>query len=226
MRHSSCHPPSSAFVAVLFDWDGTLVDTEKIHAQAWKNLLAPAYHPADERVWYGVPDQRMFADLRPGLPARLQTVETALSAKQQAYAQLLGQEGPPPVAGAELVVRALQPFTLAIVTASPRCEIEAGLDKFGWQGVFKTIVSAADITHPKPDPEPYLRAVERLSVDPEKVLVVEDTAAGVNSARAAKLKVLHYRPSGAAPVPGARAIESLAQVLAVVYDRQGPSYCS
>jgi beta-phosphoglucomutase len=74
---------------------------------------------------------------------------------------------------------------LAICSGAARAEIEPVVDAAGLAACFETIVSSDDVANGKPDPEGYAKALAALGVDPADSLVVEDTEAGVASARAA-----------------------------------------
>jgi HAD superfamily hydrolase (TIGR01509 family) len=74
---------------------------------------------------------------------------------------------------------------LAICSGAARAEIEPVVDAAGLAACFEAIVSSDDIAHGKPDPEGYAKALAALDVDPADSLVVEDTEAGIASARAA-----------------------------------------
>jgi beta-phosphoglucomutase-like phosphatase (HAD superfamily) len=82
---------------------------------------------------------------------------------------------------------------VAIVSGAFRAEIEPVVEAAGLDGDVTTIVAADDVEHGKPDPEGYLRALERLGVDAARTVAFEDTEAGIASAKAAGLRCLGVR---------------------------------
>lgn len=78
---------------------------------------------------------------------------------------------------------------IALVTGTQRKEVLAHFDE-KFLSVFDTLVTSTDVTHGKPHPEPYQKALTRLGVSPEKTLVVENAPYGIQSAKACGLKVI------------------------------------
>jgi len=89
-------------------------------------------------------------------------------------------------------------YRLAVVSSATRPEMEAVLENTRIRRFFDVLVSAEDVTHPKPSPEPYRRALELLSVQPDSAVAFEDSQTGIDSALAAGLDVFavqHARAS-------------------------------
>jgi beta-phosphoglucomutase len=184
---------SSHCRAVCFDFDGVLADTENVHVAAWQRTLARfGWEASDELCARAMEeDDRAFLA---GIFARRKLegadVEGWVRSKQGLTVELLAGSPRlyPGVAG---LVRSLRGTTrLAVVTTTWRENVEVVLEASGLLDAFETIVAKEDVRTPKPDPECYLLAVERLGVPASAVAAIEDSASGMTAARAAGLRAL------------------------------------
>ena len=184
---------------VIFDFDGVLVDSESAHLEAFRKVLAlevgvEVTVEEYESHYLGLDDHTcvLRALERRGLPTSSHTIRRLVDLKWQAYAENLGHVRSFP--GAETLVRALHAaeVPLAIASGSRRAEIEAILRSRDLLGHFRGIVSSGDVSNFKPHPEPYLRGrgLVDAAESPEGVLAIEDSTAGIASARAAGLRVI------------------------------------
>jgi len=177
-------------VGVVFDCDGTLVDSEPLSGEAWRRALAPygyAVTDADLAACLGIPYLRTHAYLaeRAQIPdpatlwpqlrrelfalidAELRTFDDAVQALEELRARGV------PVAVASSSVRERLDHTLA----------SAGL-------AFAVSIAGDEVEHGKPAPDMFLRAAERLGVAPARCVVVEDSPPGVAAGRAAGMPTL------------------------------------
>jgi HAD superfamily hydrolase (TIGR01509 family) len=185
---------SYPFAAVLFDLDGVLIDTTALHYKVWdefarsrgfiptqEQLLATNGRRADEtvRLWLG-------SNLSDGQVAAI-TVD-----REMYFNRLLRKESVPIVPGAQEFVRSLQKAGVPIAVATSAIPENArdSLSQAGLDGVFGAIITAADVTNGKPNPEPYLKAALRLGVSARDSLVIEDSVSGIRAAKAAGAKCL------------------------------------
>jgi 2-aminoethylphosphonate-pyruvate transaminase len=157
--------------AVLFDFNGVLVDDEDVHFEAFRRTLAALgvtiSHPVYRR-YLGYDDRRTIVallehDKHPAVDAA--TLARAVDDKQNVYARLAGQH-PRLGFGARALVGALRAAgaRLAIVSGARRAEIDAVLDACGLRDSFETIVAAEDVARGKPDPEGFRLALARLKM--------------------------------------------------------------
>ncbi len=174
------------FAAVLFDLDGTLVDSIGAVERSWTTWCAE--RGIDPRVlarFHGMPARTAIAQL-----VAPEEVETAFRRLEDLeVADLLGVHALP---GAVEALAALGPGRAAIATSGTRPLYAARVAASGLPEPAVT-VTASDIIHGKPDPEPYQRAAALLGVDPAECLVVEDAPNGLvagHAAGAATLAVL------------------------------------
>ena len=170
--------------AILFDMDGTLVDSTPIIHRAWKWWtekhgipLAPVL-----AVEKGRPNREVIAEFAP----QLDSVEES---RQFIAFEENDTDGLTLVAGADAAVRAAQQGLWAVVTSAKRSLAEVRLSAAGLP-VPEVLVAADMISRGKPDPEGFLVAAERLGVEPADCLVFEDSPAGVMGARRAGMAVI------------------------------------
>ena len=174
--------------AVIFDMDGTLIDTEAAHRQAFVDTGNALGWPLSDALLLSMvgihrdENQRMLADrLGPDFPL------AQFYADSDALFEAAVDAGIPLRPGAELLLDHLAhagiPMALATSTAAPFAQQR--LARSGLLDYFDVIVTRSDVERPKPHPEPYLLAARRLGVDPAHIVAVEDSHAGVRSATAA-----------------------------------------
>jgi HAD superfamily hydrolase (TIGR01509 family) len=177
------------FDAVIFDLDGTLIDSESLTQAAGIDVFAQfgiAVDPAFLHRMIGVDDRTsslLFRSTFPGLDldAFNQAMSTAVRHRYR--------HGVPLKPGtAELLTLIRQPK--AIVTSSTRAQVDHKLGLTGLGVHFAHVVSVDDVSAPKPAPEPYLLAAALLKVDPARCLVFEDSETGARSAHAAGMTVV------------------------------------
>lgn len=173
---------------VIFDFDGVIADTEKLHFAASREVLTRLGVALDEAAYYakylGYSDQRMAEALGVD-PARF------IAEKGLVYDTLLGSGAILfPGAAACIARLAADAGPIAIASGAFREEIEHILDGAGLRQHFHTIVGARDASHSKPHPAPYLEAARRLQADPSECVVIEDSMWGLDAARAAGMKTI------------------------------------
>jgi mannitol-1-/sugar-/sorbitol-6-phosphatase len=172
------------FDAVLFDMDGTLIDSVPAVDRSWRRWAAEQGLPdaEDFQIQHGTPARSLIAGLLP--PER---VDAAYERIQEL--ELVDNEGVTMLRGTSDALGALPPERQAIVTSCTRPLAEARMAASGLRAR-SVVVTADDVTHGKPAPDPFLLGARRLGVDPARCLVVEDAPAGIAAARAAGCAVL------------------------------------
>lgn len=172
--------------ALLFDLDGTLVDTDGMHHEAFAAILAErgrelSFADYRDRIM-GKPNVEIMDWLLPGEPEI--HAETALR-KEAAYRDMLA-ETIEPIAGIAALLdwAEAEGAGLAVVTNAPRLNAEAVLKAAGLADRLPMLVIGDECARPKPDPLPYQEAMRRLGVTPSQSFAFEDSRSGLRAARA------------------------------------------
>lgn len=197
--------PLTAFCpkAVLFDFDGVLVNSEPLHFRALQATLAEEQIPLTQQEYYeeliGFDDRGAFHHIfakhqRPLDPRTLLRVMTNKSRRIRDDIETKRYE---PLPGVYETVRALwRKVPLAVVTGALREEVEAMLEGIALRDCFQLVTAAEDVTLGKPNPEGYLSTTaalaerNRIPLRPQDCLVIEDAPRVLQSARAAGFMTL------------------------------------
>lgn len=195
------------FRAVIFDFNGVLVDDEPIHLRLFREVLAEEGITLTAEDYYahylGFDDRGCFeAVLRDaGQTPTTSRVVRLITRKSSYYQDLVRREGYPFFPGAVALVRALTAANvpLGLVSGALRGEIEGALSQENLLECFKVLVTAEDVALGKPDPEGYRRGLDELNatpplphrlLHPHEVVAIEDSPAGIAAARGAGLATL------------------------------------
>jgi HAD superfamily hydrolase (TIGR01509 family) len=175
--------------ALLFDVDGTLADTDPIHVRAFERYLASHGLTVDEAFYRtrisGRTNAAIFAEL---FPDRSPDEHARFSDEKEAlYRAISGDLAPLQGLPALLDWARARNYRLAAVTNGPKLNLQHALDGLGLEGHFEVLIARDDVDRGKPDPMPYLMALERLGVNAAEAVAFEDSPAGVNAAKAAGL---------------------------------------
>ena len=184
------------YSALLFDLDGTLIDTMPLHYRAYAVVLARrglALQEASFQAAIGGPAAeaipRFLASVgvENASPADIQAIHRE---KKATFDRLLTQSSPARLPAADLLDRARGNKKIALVSSGNRQGVTAILASVGWESVFDVIISGDDVARGKPDPEGYRTAAAVLNVPPSECLVLEDSDAGLMSGKAAGMATL------------------------------------
>lgn len=188
--------------AVLWDLDGTLVDSEEYHWRAWRDTMAAEGVSITREQFLSSFGQRNDAIVPQwvGADATPERVWRIGEAKEVRYRSLVRREGLSPAPSAAEWVKRLREdgWQQAIASSAPRRNVEVVLEVLGFAGYFQAVVSAEDVQHGKPDPQVFLVAASRLGVPPSRCIVVEDAAAGIEAARRAGMRSIGLSRPGVA----------------------------
>lgn len=180
--------------AVLWDMDGTLIDSEEFHWLSWREAMAKEDIVISREQFLASFGQRNDSIISEwlGPAATPERISNIAKAKEELYRDLIRRHGISLLPGVTYWVRTLHTrgWLQAIASAAPRANIDVVLETLGAADAFQTIVSAEDVHHGKPDPEVYVLAAARLGVPADKCIVVEDAAAGVAGARSAGMHTI------------------------------------
>ncbi|HEU0164001.1 MAG TPA: HAD-IA family hydrolase [Thermomicrobiales bacterium] len=180
--------------AVIWDLDGTLIDSEEWHWLSWQEILHAEGYPITYEEFLKGFGRRNDEVLREYFgadadPARLLQIGED---KEARYRQYIEQHGIVLMPGVEdwLGYLGESGWLMGVATSAPNRNLNIILDVSGLALYFDAIVGKDDVTNGKPDPEVFLTAASRLEVPPVRSIVVEDVVAGIAGAHAAGMAAI------------------------------------
>lgn len=180
-----------AYQGIVFDLDGTLVDTMPKHLNAWEKTAVEFGFEYDAQ-WLndlgGVPS-RKIVDRINDIQSRNLDRDAVVAFKTRHYISQI-----PQVKAFDSMLELVRHYhgkiPMAIGTGSPRINVNKVLAVTGLERYFDVVITSNDVTNHKPDPDTFLLAAERLGVEPKQCVVFEDTPIGKQAAMAAKMDCL------------------------------------
>lgn len=177
---------------MVFDCDGVLVDSEPLAWRAWKDVLSKygvdvTDHDVASLTGHGEHDVYATFARRGPLPRESEIITAVREATLVSFRARLR-----PFDDALAAVAAVRAAAVpvAVATSSPRSRLDVSLQAVGLEGTFAGTVAGDEVVHAKPAPDLYLAAATSLGVDPQRSVAVENTAAGIESAHAAGMRVV------------------------------------
>lgn len=205
--------------AVLWDLDGVLVDTAPFHFQAWRELFSQEGVEISEAEFmrtFGLRNEAILRDILGELPGG--RMERLARLKEELFRSLISASGVIRAnSGALRLLDALRARgkKAAVVSSTPRQNVEMILESIGARRFFEVVIAEEDVPRGKPDPQGYLLAAERLGVEPDECVVIEDAPGGVQAAKRAGMRCIG--------LAAGRAPETLREADIVVKDLEEPS---
>ncbi len=181
--------------AILFDHDGTLVDSEQAHFEMWRDVLhkykVELSHEEYTSQYAGIPTTTNAASIIATHSLSIKSSEL-VSAKAAATNQYLSAHAFPLMDGALDSVRYFheQGFKVGIVTGAGKEGVDVTMENYGLHEYVSLIVSGDDVADSKPAPDCYLLAAEILGLSPSECLAFEDTYSGSIAAISANMKCI------------------------------------
>jgi beta-phosphoglucomutase len=215
-------------LAVIWDVDGTLVDTAELHFAAWARLAGSIGKPftrADFTATFGKRNPEIIHQLFGTHHGDAEVAD--LGFRKEEFYRAAARQGVQLLPGARALLEGLHAsgFRQAIGSSAPFANLDLILGLTDTRRFFDTVVSAEDTSRGKPDPEVFLIAAGKLGVPPGHCLVMEDAVAGVQAAKAGGMKCVavrfvgHHAESALAAAGADLVVPSLEQVTVPVARR-------
>lgn len=183
------------YQALIFDMDGTIIDTMPSHAKAWEITGEHFGYQVDSSVMYelgGATTYTIGREIMQRANMPMELLEEVVQMKRK-IAMDLTYEHSSLLLAFEIIQHYSGKKPLAVGTGAHRIQAYKLLDKFNLRPYFNTIVDADDVKEHKPSPETFLLCAERLGVEPKHCLVFEDADLGIQAALAGGMDVFDVR---------------------------------
>ena len=175
--------------ALIFDMDGTLVHSDPVHLEAFAAVLKDEGVAIDDEIYrskiIGRTNEAIFASLLPHLPVYRH--EAYADEKEATFRRMATQLKPLEGLLDLLDWAEGSGIKIALVTNAPRLNADHMLEVLGLAGRFKVEITIEEVERGKPDPLPYLTAIERLGISAGEAIAFEDSPSGMRAAKAAGL---------------------------------------
>ncbi len=181
-------------VAVIFDLDGTLIDNNSFHIKAWQEFYKKRNRSLTEDEYKQHFNGKTNADVLAYVfeqPLSIEENDRYTNEKEDLYRKIY-EPNIKPVKGLLNLLQQIKnaEIPMAIATSGIKVNIDYMFEHIPIQHYFKEVIYSKDIKKGKPDPEIYFITAKKLNVSPENCVVFEDAVAGVQSAKAAGMKVI------------------------------------
>lgn len=181
--------------AVIFDMDGVIFDTERAYMAIWIKVYTKHGYSMTRDIFKTLigRDRASIIEILYNVYGQDFPVNKLLGECDLNLKEAIdnGKVSIKPGALEIFDYLTRQNYKLALATSSSKTKLEMQLKIHNLENIFDDIVCADDVTKSKPDPEIFLAAARKLSVDPEKCIVIEDSPAGIKAAYKAKMTALH-----------------------------------
>ena len=180
-------------MGVIFDLDGVLVDTGWAHKQSWYDLAEKEGFSMTDEFFYstfGMQNYQIIPMLL-GQNTPSEKVGRLSNWKERRYREIIAEKLAPAEGAKSLLIDLKKvSFLLAVGSSAPPANLELVLERTGLKDYFDAYVTGQDVTNGKPAPDTFLKAAEKLSLNPKRCVVVEDAVQGVEAGKAAGMLVV------------------------------------
>ena len=185
----------SSIKGLIFDCDGTLVDSMPLHMKAWKHAITQAGAVWDYDFIFskkGMPGEEIIELYNHCFDIKLHPLNTVRT--KQEYFQTHKKDFLPIRPVVDIALRYKEKLPMAVASGSSRENVDIQLEALGIRSFFKAIVTADDNVKSKPAPDIFLEAAKRIDISPEYCQVFEDGDLGLEAAKKAGMVVTDVRP--------------------------------
>lgn len=176
--------------ALILDCDGVIVDSEPFSCGAWNVVFTDKYHidigtNYDDILGKKIQDSVEYFLSKYNIPKSDELITELIQRKEQAYMDLINQNGLQPVAGVKACISQAKRlgWKLAVASSGSHEKIQFSLGQVGLLDVFDEIISGDDVIHGKPAPDLFLKAIQMVHATPSDCVIVEDSVTGVTAAK-------------------------------------------
>jgi len=184
--------PLARGLALIFDMDGVLIDSNPLHRAAWaayNRRFGLETTEAMQQSMYGKRNDEIVRNFFGDLPE--EEVMARGAAKEKLYREMIaGKVESILVPGLLTFLEMYRAAPMAVATNAEPENVAFILDGGGLRKYFRAVLDGQQVQHAKPDPEIYLRAAQELAVAPDNCIVFEDSHSGIQAARAAGMRVI------------------------------------
>jgi HAD superfamily hydrolase (TIGR01509 family) len=181
-------------LGAIFDWDGIVVDSSRLHVLTWEKLAKETKHklPVEHQLGsLGLKTEAVISDLLGWTkdPAEIQRLSLR---KEQLFREMVARSGIDSVPGVLDFLHGLKHLGIpcAVGSSAPRLNVEAGMNALNSWHLFSAVVCGDDVQHGKPAPDIFLKAAEQLGHKPANCVIFEDAPAGIQAAHAGGMKAI------------------------------------
>lgn len=213
-------PEPSLPLAVLFDWDGVVINSADCHRLAWDQMIAESGRPfpADHfERGFGLRNETIIPNIL-GWDVTPEELKVMADTKEALYREHLAASNIEPLPGVRALLADLKAAGIgrAVGSSTPRKNIETAMAILDLADFFDGVVTGDDVTHGKPHPEVFLKAAASVGAPPERCIVIEDAPGGIQAAKAGGMFALAVTTSHPRTMfPHAdRIVDSLAELTA------------
>jgi len=180
--------------AVIFDWDGVVIDSSTQHERSWEILAQEISKPLPDGhflLGFGKKNALIIPEIL-GWATDPAAITALSNRKEEIYRELVQASGVHVLPGARELLTALRAAGIprSIGSSTPRSNLDAILPVTGLADLFDAIACGDDVTHGKPAPDIFLLAAKKLHMPPADCLVIEDAHVGLEAARRAGMATL------------------------------------
>lgn len=180
--------------AVIFDWDGVVIDSSAQHERSWEILAQEISKPLPDGhflLGFGKKNALIIPEIL-GWATDPAAITALSNRKEEIYRELVQASGVHVLPGARELLTALRAAGIprSIGSSTPRSNLDAILPVTGLAEFFDAIACGDDVTHGKPAPDIFLLAAQKLHMPPADCLVIEDAHVGLEAARRAGMATL------------------------------------
>ncbi|HIK06513.1 MAG TPA: HAD-IA family hydrolase [Trichormus sp. M33_DOE_039] len=178
--------------AILFDLDGTIVNTDPIHYQVWQKMLLNHGIEIDETFYKSRISGRLNPEIVQDILPHLSSAagEKFADQKEAMFRQLASHLKPLPGFSELVAWTETHQLKRALVTNAPRLNVEFMLELLGIKEIFHTVVLSEDCIAGKPEPMPYQVALKQLGITAKQAYALEDSPSGIRAAVAADIQTI------------------------------------